>query len=162
MPVSWSWTLACQASVDTTAQCTVTAPLSAGALSQGRASCHPVHGSVALAGVKDVRHRQLPRRQTLKSPLPYQPSYIARDATVARRSSYSFVATVLKAVLRCCPTVLNALTAARAISAAMRPYSIAVAPVLSRNSLTLTEINVRFSRPKPPLWASWLGRVKER
>ena len=42
--------------------------------------------------------------------------------------SYSFVATVENVAVRLVPTVPNTVTAATAINAAIRPYSIAVAP----------------------------------
>jgi len=60
---------------------------------------------------------------------------------------YNLVATVLKVVERLWPTVVIALTAAKAINAAIRPYSIAVAP---RSSLSRVAI-ARKARIASPL-----------
>lgn len=49
--------------------------------------------------------------------------------------AYSFLATVEKVLVRLLPTVVKTVTAATEIKAAMRPYSIAVAPVSFLRSL---------------------------
>src|SRR5213075_3498863 len=48
--------------------------------------------------------------------------------TTKEGEAYSFVATVEKVAVRLVPTVPSTVTAATAIKAAIRPYSIAVAP----------------------------------
>src|SRR5271166_3905516 len=54
---------------------------------------------------------------------------------VSSLGCYSLVLTVLKVLLRLVPTVVMIVTAATAISAAIRPYSIAVTPDWSATSL---------------------------
>src|SRR5690349_4848086 len=51
--------------------------------------------------------------------------------------AYNFLATVENVPVRLLPTVLNTVTAATEINAAIRPYSIAVAAVWSRNRCTM-------------------------
>src|SRR5581483_10588470 len=62
------------------------------------------------------------------------------------RLAYSFVATVLNVELRLVPTVPITVTAATAIRAAIRPYSIAVTPSSLLNSL-FNVANIRVSLP---------------
>jgi hypothetical protein len=68
-------------------------------------------------------------RKKRKKKTPGSPCATGHLLTDDERS-YSLVATVENVAVRLVPTVPNTVTAATAINAAIRPYSIAVAPIL--------------------------------
>src|SRR5205823_4991724 len=90
------------------------------------------------------------------------PAITATSNPRERRSArgaegYRSVATVLNRVLRLVPTSWNAAIAATAINAAIRPYSIAVAPSSSRNRRTSTNFALIFLSCKKDIRHSPFG-----
>ena len=69
---------------------------------------------------------------------------------------YRSVATVVKMLIRLVPTACMATIAATAISAAIRPYSIAVAPESSRTRRARTEFRAKRAFNKPIIKSPWL------
>jgi hypothetical protein len=92
-------------------------PLAAGVGERGDGGHRAVTGDAEIG---------LGMAATTKSARSYR-----RNAILALHSgAYSFLATVEKVLVRLLPTVVNTVTAATEISAAMRPHSIAVAQSL--------------------------------
>jgi hypothetical protein len=93
-----------------------------------------------VSGDRNARDEKAMQRQNgigrRCRPIPFR--YI--DQQIA----YSFVATVEKVEVRFVPTVPSTVTAATAIRAAIRPYSIAVAP-LSFLKRFINPANIRIS-----------------
>ena len=61
----------------------------------------------------------------------------SRFRTIDQQIAYSFVATVENVAVRFVPTVPSTVTAATAIRAAIRPYSIAVAPSVTGDTAAI-------------------------
>src|SRR6516162_2677074 len=115
----------------------------------GRRSTSQYPASVSIAGGRETRATQLMAWSTLS--IERRPTTFQID--------YRLAATLLKVPLRLVPTVPIIVTAATAMSAAIRPYSIAVTPASSRASF-VKNTRIGFSLRFKPAQAAGNNLIK--